>query len=301
MIKLKIPATSANLGSGFDAVGVAVNLYNEIAFQEWDSLLIESMDDTPVPTDESNLVYQSVKRLYDECGKTLKGVHIQQWNNIPFARGLGSSSACIVGGLKGGNHLLGNPLSKEDLLRLAVSIEGHPDNVAPALLGGVVAAVLQDEHVYYVKEPLKNDLQFVVVIPDFPLKTTDAREALPKMVSHEDARFNLARSALMVLSLARGEYQNLKVATGDKLHQPYRYPFIKGGQELIDYCYNKGAYAGMISGAGSSLIALVDKNNTDFVPSIRNYLNENNKNWQVASYEVDNIGAQPVNTNGGEE
>lgn len=290
-VKLKIPATSANLGSGFDSVGVGVSLYNELELAESDQLEIISMDDIIIPTDETNLVYESIKHIYDLCGKPLSGVSIKQWNRIPLSRGLGSSSACIVGGLVGGNTLLGNPLSEAELLNLATKIEGHPDNVAPALLGGMVSSVFTGEKVYYVKESIPNDLRFVVIIPDTELKTSVARNALPEEIPFSDAVFNLSRVGLMVLSIKNRAYGNLKIAAEDRLHQPYRFPFIKHSEAIIEKCYDLGAYAAMISGAGSTLMAIVPKAEIAFVDQAQSYLSELGLDgWKVASYLPENNG-----------
>ena len=144
MVKVKIPATSANIGSGFDSLGLAVTLYNYVFMDEYDGLQINSLDGIPIPSDETNLVYTTAKSLYELCGKPFHGLRIHQENNIPMARGLGSSSACIIGGLLGANELLGRPLSRNELVDLAAKMEGHPDNSTPALVGGLVTAVLTD-------------------------------------------------------------------------------------------------------------------------------------------------------------
>ena len=138
MIKIQIPATSANLGAGFDALGLALNYYNYVDMEEADGIRIESLDGTEIPTDASNLVYDAAHILYDICGRKLSGLNIRQTNNIPMARGLGSSSACIIAGLIGANKLMGEPMGVDDLVNLSAQIEGHPDNTAPALLGGIV-------------------------------------------------------------------------------------------------------------------------------------------------------------------
>ena len=171
MIKLQIPATSANLGAGFDALGLALSFYNTAEMEENDVIDIRSLDDTPVPEDEKNLIYISAKDLYEVCGKQLKGLTLRQTNSIPMARGLGSSSACIIAGLVGANKMLGEPLSKDDLVDLAAQIEGHPDNTAPALLGGIVTAVFDGRKVHWVKQEVYTRLKFAAIIPDFELKT----------------------------------------------------------------------------------------------------------------------------------
>lgn len=136
MIKIRIPATSANIGSGFDSLGLALNLYNYIYMEQIDGIEIKSKDHTVIPTGENNLVYKTAKHLFEICGKPFTGLHIEQENNIPMTRGLGSSSACIVGGLFGANELMGNPLSQDELVNFAAVMEGHPDNSTPAILGG---------------------------------------------------------------------------------------------------------------------------------------------------------------------
>ncbi len=291
MLEIKIPATSANLGAGYDSLGVAVSLYNYMTLEESDRVDIAANDGVPIPTDESNLVYTTAKHLFDLCGRPFYGLKIRQSNNIPMARGLGSSSACIVGGLVGANLLLGSPMSRDEILNLAAQLEGHPDNVAPALLGGLATAVLENRKVYYVKQSLKQDLAFAAIVPDFELKTTVARQAIPKQVAHRDGVFNLARAALMSVSLYSGNYHNLRIAAQDQLHQPYRLSLIPGAKETINMLYNNGAYAAYISGAGSTLMGIVDKTNVDFARRVRHELDQMGRaSWQVLMLDVDNIG-----------
>ena len=186
-IKVSVPATSANIGSGFDALGLAVTLYNTVTFEESEVLDISSADGTRIPRGESNLVYRSAKGLFEKVGKQIPPLKITQTNPIPMARGLGSSSACIIAGLLGANRMLGDVLNTQELLTLATSIEGHPDNVAPALLGGLTSSVFEDGKVYSVKRNVDETLCFAAIVPDYKLLTEAARAALPKEVSHKDA------------------------------------------------------------------------------------------------------------------
>ena len=231
MIKVKVPATSANMGSGFDSIGIALTLANEIGMEESDRLEIKSLNGDDIPTDESNLIYQCAKKVYDICGKTLKGMKIVERCNIPQTRGLGSSSACTVAGLLGANELLGKPMSEQNIIDLAASIEGHPDNSTPAILGGFVVALQEYGKVWHVRVPIYGRLDFVAFIPNFELKTSTAR---PKTIAHHDAVFNLSRAALLAGSLVTGDLQNIGVAVGDKLHQPYRYELIPNGREIAE-------------------------------------------------------------------
>lgn len=291
MIKIQIPSTSANLGAGFDALGLALNFYNYIQMEENDTIDISSIDDTPVPNDETNLIYKSAKTLYEICGKNLKGLKIIQENNIPMTRGLGSSSACIVGGLVGANTLMGNPLSLDDIVNLSAEIEGHPDNTAPALLGGIVTAVFDGQAVHWVKQEVHTALKFVVIIPDFELSTEEARSVLPKEISHKDAVYNLSRASLFSASLLTGKYENLRTAIDDKLHQPYRLPLIPHADEVFKISYTLGAYAVYISGAGPSIMAIVDEKNKFFAGKMRFALDQRDLNsWRVLELSIDNNG-----------
>ena len=197
MLKITVPASSANLGAGFDALGLALTLYNRVWMEEADGCRIETTDGAAVPLDESNMIYHTARLLYARCGRPFRGLHILQENNIPMTRGLGSSSACLVAGLLGANTLLGSPLSREDICDLATELEGHPDNVAPALLGGLVTSVMDGGRVHTVSVPVTERIRFALFIPDFELKTEVARAALPDRVSREDAVYNLSRAALM--------------------------------------------------------------------------------------------------------
>lgn len=296
MIKIQIPATSANLGAGFDALGLALNYYNYVDIGEADSVFIESLDGTDIPKDASNLVYDSAHTLYDICGKKLAGLEIRQVNNIPMARGLGSSSACIIAGLVGANQLLGEPMGLDDLVNLAAQIEGHPDNTAPALLGGIVTAVFDGRMVHWVKQEVFTTLKFVVAIPDFELKTEKARECLPKEISHRDAVYNLSRAALFSASLLTGKYENLRTAVHDRLHQPYRMALIPHGQEVFDTFYSLGAYAAYLSGAGPSLMAVVDADNEYFCGKLRFALDRMGlEAWEVHELHIDNVGTRILN------
>ena len=179
MITVTVPATSANVGAGFDSLGLAVSMYNVFTFEEADRIQITSVDGTHIPTGSNNLVYRSARVVYDQLGIPIKGLRITQKNTIPMARGLGSSSACIVAGILGANALLGNKLTRRQMLTLATSIEGHPDNVAPAMLGGFVTSVIDEGQIYSVKKEIDTELAFAAFVPDFRLLTSKARAALP--------------------------------------------------------------------------------------------------------------------------
>lgn len=291
MIKIQVPATSANLGSGFDSLGLALKFYNSVIMEEFDGVDIKASDGSDIPTDENNLIYTSAKFLYDLCGRPFKGLKLVQENNIPMTRGLGSSSACIVAGLIGANALLNNPLSKDDLVNLAARLEGHPDNSTPAILGGLVTAVFDGNRVYSVKVPISGRLKFAAFIPDFELKTEVARAALPKEVPHKDAVYNLSRAALMTASLFSGRLDNLRIAAGDKLHQPYRLKFIEGAQDIFSLANKIGAYAAFISGAGPTLMAMVNVTDLMFTDRAEKELAKSFPHWKLKMLDCDEVGA----------
>jgi len=293
LLTIKIPATSANVGSGFDSLGLAVTLYNEIHLEEYEGLSIRSLDGMDIPCDDTNLVYTTIKSMYELCGKPFYGVRFGQINNIPLSRGLGSSSACIIGGLLAANHMMNFPFSRQEIINLAASIEGHPDNTTPALLGGFVASVFDGKEVHFVRQELHVGIKFAALIPSSELKTSLARSVLPKRISHKDAVYNLSRAALMSASLATGSYHNLRVASDDKLHQDYRLPMIPGADRAMKLMEEQGIYCSYISGAGSTLMAMVpgDKGNS-FYSNIRPILDEEGfKDWKLLMLDADNTGA----------
>ena len=263
-VKILVPATSANVGAGFDALGLALSLHNTVTMEEWDKLDIMASDGSLVPTGTSNLIYRSAKAVYEQLGKPIKGLRIRQENPIPMARGLGSSSACIVAGILGANALLGNPLTKRQMLTLATSIEGHPDNVAPAMLGGFVSSVFDEGQVFTARKEINEELAFAAFIPNFKLFPEKARAALPKTVDRRDAVYNLSRAALATAAFCDGDYELLRVATKDALHQQYRLPLIPGGERVFEIAWDLGAYAVYISGAGPTIMAVVHRDNCEF-------------------------------------
>lgn len=292
-VKVTVPATSANVGAGFDSLGLAVSLYNSAVLEECDHLEITASDGSIVPRGPSNLIYRSVKTVFDQVDRPLKGIRIIQENPIPMARGLGSSSACIIAGLLGANALLGGPLTQRQLLTLATAIEGHPDNVAPALLGGFVASTYDEGQVYSVKKNISQDLAFAAFIPNFKLLTEKARAALPQQVPYKDAVYNLSRAALATAAFCDGEYELLRVATKDSLHQKYRLPLIPGGEEIFELTQELGAYAAYISGAGPTIMAVVHRENEDFFAQAEEMMMQDDqmRAFSLRRLLADNVGA----------
>lgn len=269
LITFKIPATSANIGSGFDSVGLALNLYNEIHIYENDNskkieFEIFGEGENEI-SKKDNMIYSAMKLVFKKLkSKPKKGYIIKCINRIPLSRGLGSSSAAIIGGLLCSNFILENKLKIEkDILNMAVQIEGHPDNVAPAILGGIVSGVVKKEEDFkYIKIKPPKNLKAIVSIPDFYLSTEIARNILPKEITRKDAIFNISRAALLTSALFSNRLDLLEIATEDKIHQDYRAKFIPNLNQLFKETKKAGAYSVTISGAGSSILALAkdDKN-----------------------------------------
>lgn len=260
-VTIRVPATTANLGPGFDCLGMALSLWNttRLAWADAPSVRLHGLGADELPADESNLVYRSARRALDETGDGARGLSLEAWQEIPLSRGLGSSSAAIVGGLYGANALLGYPLPPHRLLELAVEIEGHPDNVAPALMGGLSIAVSDGERVHAAPVPLPDDLQCVVYVPDVPMPTQEARSVLPPEVPRADAVFNAGRAALLVAAFALDRPEYLRLATQDRLHQPQRQTIFRQMKPTFDHALAAGAHGVFLSGAGSSVAALTKR------------------------------------------
>ena len=262
-ILIRVPATTANLGPGFDALGLALDLWNEAEFslpegQAGDGeLMVEISGEGRgvLRTDAGNLLVRSARMLYERSGQPFPaGLRICCKNGIPLGSGLGSSAAAIVAGLMGANALLGHPFGQMDILRMAAETEGHPDNASPAVLGGLIVAVMIGHKVVARKIEVA-PLAAAVVVPAFDLPTPLARAALPKQVPLKDAVYNLGRSALVIEALRAGDMELLGQVMDDRLHQPYRLKLIPGAAEALAAARRAGAAAAAISGAGPGMIA----------------------------------------------
>lgn len=263
MIRVQVPATTANLGPGFDCLGMALELYNVVEMIPAPrGLAIEVSGEgaAEIPRDERNLVLQAARGVFNQVGYAPAGIRLRLQNQIPVARGLGSSTSAIVGGVIAANLLAGGKLSVKEMIALASSIEGHPDNVAPAVLGGVVVAVQDDGDVKYLKFQPPPGLRGVVAIPDFPLATKTSREILPAQVPFQDAVFNVGRVALLVAALQQGDLSLLGTAMEDRLHQAFRSSLVPGLKKVLAAAKLAGARGVTLSGAGPAVIAFADSN-----------------------------------------
>ncbi|RGO17237.1 homoserine kinase [Coprobacillus cateniformis] len=285
-VKVKVPATSANLGPGFDVAGLAVTLYNTFTFE----LLDDGLEITGCPEqfcNAENMTYQAFVEGAKTCGLLFKGLRIECSGDVPYTRGLGSSSTCIVAGIVGAYAFVNRYDERQEILELATKIEGHPDNVAPAIFGGLTVSVMSDG-VTTLNIPVKHDYRFVAMIPPFTLSTEKSRSVLPQVLSRSDAIANVSHLALMVASLINGYDDGLKLGFKDRLHQPYRGPLIEGFDEIMTILENDervlGAY---LSGAGPTIMAVIDATDTKGVVRIKEELGDLLKDWQVEKLELD--------------
>ena len=309
-VSIKVPASSANLGPGFDCIGLALPIYNTITVEETvlpgsgieinvmsDDETIDEMVFNNIPKDENNLVYKAVEMLYNSIGQIPSELKINIQTGIPIARGLGSSSSIIVGGLLAANKLLGNPADEAALLAIATEVEGHPDNVAPAILGGVVLATQEDDgSLAYAKLNWPEEWDITVCIPDFQLSTEIARSILPKEVSMQDAIFNAKHLAMLIQALNTRDEKLMKIALKDRLHQPYREKLVPGMREIMDaFRHEDGVLGCVLSGAGPSLLIISHKYDLDKIKStVKEIWETQNIKFDIRTLKVEEQGAIEV-------
>jgi homoserine kinase len=258
-VRVKVPASTANLGPGFDTIGMAFQLYTTISmrFAKRAQVILHGEELEGLPQNETNLVYQMAASIFELLGLPVPHLQIEMWSEIPLTRGLGSSAAAIIGGLVGANELAGKPFTKEEIYQLATRVEGHPDNVGASLFGGIVVAAMEDEIVPFIKIDPHESLKAVALIPNFQLSTEKARGILPAHYSRQDTIYSLSRAGLLVAALAQGRYELLQLAMKDRLHQPYRASLIPGLTTILDNAHLYGALGTALSGAGPTIISLV--------------------------------------------
>ena len=274
MIKIRVPATTANLGCGFDCFGLALKKYLFLEIEEAkEDLMIQSRGEGAAQFEkgENNLIWKAFMLVLKKYGKgrDVKGIRIKTLNQIPVTRGLGSSASAIIGGIIAASRLYNLKLSNEEILKTALSLEGHMDNIVPALMGGFTLAYsTENKPVKWLKIKFPNDLRVVVAIPDFHLSTEKMRSVLPDKLPLSDAIFNLSRSALLVKSLQESCWELLAEAMEDKIHQPYRATYIPGLQEMFSQVKNTG-YAGIaLSGSGPTVISLTKRGTENIISQI---------------------------------
>eukprot|EP00128_Syssomonas_multiformis_P010309 Colp12_sorted_trinity150504_noHs@24138 len=260
-VKVVVPATTANMGPGFDCIGMALDIWNELTVERSDKFEMDIVGEgaDTLPRDSTNLVVTGIEKAFEAAGKPVPPLKYTCVNRIPYARGMGSSSAAIVSGLVAGLVLAGHELEvegAEEMLQLAASIEGHPDNVAPAIYGGLQLGIHTGERWYTSRVSIPYGLQTVLFIPKKGCKTSEARGILPKMIDRSDAVYNMGRTALLVHAFNTGQMSELKYAVQDRLHQPQRSAVMPFLYPVINAAMDAGAHGAFLSGAGSTVLAI---------------------------------------------
>jgi homoserine kinase len=299
-VHVRVPATSANLGPGFDALGLALALYNDVEASEADAVrvAIDGEGAGHLPNSVDNVVARGVRLAFEAAGRPFKGVAIRCTNRIPPARGLGSSAAAWVGGLVAGNALSGGALTNDALLALAARAEGHPDNVAAALLGGLtVSCPGLDSTVTAISLPVPDDLAWVVLVPALTSSTAEARAVLPPTVPRADAIFNVQRVALLLAALQTRRREALIAALDDRLHQPYRRTLFPWMPAVADAARGAGALGCVLSGAGPSLLALVAGDGGAVARAMESALRATGVEGRARAYAIDTAGATVTSPN----
>ena len=284
-IRLRVPGSTSNLGPGFDALGLALTIYNRVVIRTVSNdrrrrMCITGKGVGKLPLDESNLFFRSAEAAARRAGRTLPGLDVEMHNGVPLSRGLGSSSTAIAAGVYAANLLLGEFMSERALLDLATELEGHPDNVAPCLLGGLVICSCENGRVETIRALPPSELRAVVAVPRFELKTEAARAALPEQVPHRDAVFNVGRACLVTAALMSGDLPALRSAMRDRLHQPYRASLVPGIGHVLEAAEEAGAMGACLSGAGPSLLAFATDDAASIASAMKNA-------WERQDIQVD--------------
>lgn len=278
MIEVRVPATSANLGPGFDTLGLALNIYGRFVFREANRKI-----------SSQHLALRAYRQTLDYIGVEGPDLSVETAECIPIGKGLGSSAACIVAGILTAIHVTGAEVSLKERLALAAKIEGHPDNVTPALLGGLVASGWKDNELLSGRMSIAPNLAFGILIPSFALSTTKSRQVVPQEVRLTDVVYNLSQLALSLSALERGDEELLRQVFDDRLHQPTRFPLISGARELFELARDKGALAVTLSGAGPSLLLI--RRIDDPLEGLQAALKEQALPWELRLCQISLDGA----------
>lgn len=290
MIKIKVPATSANLGPGFDCMGMALSKYNIFFVEEIpNGLVIEGCKEEYKNKD--NLFYVSLKETLKEIHEEISGVRIIFNSNIPLKGGLGSSATCIIGGILAAFTLKNIAVDESLALKIALKLEGHPDNIVPALLGSVTVAIVENDVVYYEKFIPSTNFQYIALSPNMELSTEASRSLIPKEIPLKDGVFNCSHATMLALSLANGNIKNIKVACKDKFHQDYRGKLIPNFFDILKFAEDNGAVASFLSGAGPTIMIINEQSNNDLIENLRIFLSSFTLKWTLSVLELDTVGA----------
>ena len=288
MLKIKVPASTANMGPGFDVLALSFKLYNEFIFEDSKELIINTPNKRY--NNKNNLVYRTLVQILEEKGIEAPALKLTMTNEIPISRGLGSSATCILAGVIAANRYLKKKMTTEEIYLKAVAIEGHCDNISSQFFGGLTLSMREEDRIFYRKANIPSGLLCTALIPDFTLSTKKARAVLPETVSLTDATYNLSHAMLFVESLKNGQFNDLKYFLKNKLHEPYRSSLIPNFDRIIQKAYDLGAYGAFLSGAGPTIMILRKNEENSFKKNIQNYLNTLEDQWKAVDLSIDNEG-----------
>lgn len=293
--KIRVPATSANLGPGFDVIGVSLDLYNYIQLESNSDFEI-SYNKGNIPLDKNNLIYYSFSQVFKKLELEVpENIKIKVDVNIPFCRGLGSSSSAIISGVYLANLYLDNKLDDNFIIEVANEIEGHPDNIVPCLKGGLNISMLDNNKVFTKKINIKNNYKFIVSIPDFEVSTKEARKVLPSHIDLSSAIFNMSKLSFLIKAFEEGDDEILKICLNDKLHQPYRKKLIPFFDDIHKISMENNSLGCVISGSGPTILNIVNNKNSELIASlIQNYWKTNGINSYYEILSIDNDGIKEL-------
>lgn len=288
-MKAITPATSANLGAGFDALGIALKLYNEVSLSpaSFTSVSIGGEGSDSSQLKRNNLFLNIFNEVFFELTGKNGTFRIVFDNRIPFSRGLGSSSAAIVSAIALAYGAAGFKANRQSILNRALIYENHPDNISPATLGGFVSSIVKNDKVIFNKFDIKDDIKAVVVIPDKPMSTSLSRTTLPKNYSMKECVHSLSHAALLATCFASARYENLRYASEDIMHEPYRMPALPELAHVRECAYKNGALLSTLSGSGSSFLNITYKDDAE---RLKHILSDKFSNFRVEVFEFDNEG-----------
>ncbi len=297
-VRVRVSATTANLGAGFNCLGMALELYNTLQMQETRyGLKIEITGEGKdvLPKDKKNLSFQAANKVFKKCGYVLKGLKIKMDNHIPIARGLGSSAASIVAGAAAANEICKKELSQEELMQICAKLEGHADNIVAAFLGGLTICGYKDNKLIYKNFFVRYGIRAIIAIPqNLEVNTRDAVAVLPKKVPFEDAVFNLNRVAFFVNGIITDDLETMGLGMEDRLHQPYRKKLIPGLENVFEAAKDAGAHGVSLSGAGSSVVAITNRYPQPIGQAMKKAFKRNGIEAKVMILDVDNKGVKNI-------